>query len=152
MACTSRRRSSSWKLSQVGNATTQPPPLLATPARSFASGHSLSCVPRIALLLSTLSCCLLQATHQGSQVTQRSHAQQRAGTTIGRSIRGRCGHGKRSFCRNERRTPGGGKVLPAAIRQFDHPLPSLAATVAPYHGDAAAGEGVTGIFDYGIAQ
>ena len=151
MACTSRRRSSSWKLSQVGNATTQRP-LLATPARSFASGHGLSCVPCIALLLSTRGCRLLQATHQGSQVTQRGHAQQRTGTTIGRFIRGRCGHGKRSFCRNERRTPGGGKVLPAAIRQFDHPLPSLAASVAPYHGDAAADEGMTGVFNYGIAQ
>jgi hypothetical protein len=96
MACTSRRRSASWKLSQFGNATTQLP-LLTTPARSFASGHGLRCVPCIALLLSTLGCRLLQATHQSSQITQRSHTQERAGATIGRSIRGRCGHGKRSF-------------------------------------------------------
>jgi hypothetical protein len=87
MACTSWRRSASWKLSQVGNVTTQLP-LLTTPARSFASGHGLRCVPCIALLLSTLDCRLLQATYQGSQVTQCGHAQQRAGAAVGRSIRG----------------------------------------------------------------
>jgi hypothetical protein len=92
---------------------------------------------------------LLEVTHERGELTQCRQGEHR-GTRCGQRavqvrVRVRDGHAGVPLRRRERRTPGGGDILSAAIRPLDHPVPGLPPASATDHGQGLTDQGMAGV-------